>query len=188
MNDTLEMPRDAKPQGERFRVVAFGLDAASLISLRTALPEWDIEAVNGATSASLTQGWNPGAADLLVVQAGVNPAETLGLCRFLVFAGGVSTKSREESPESLEVHHGSRHHQAQRTTAPLVVLMPSEQEEFMRAALKAGADSCLVLPVHAKEIASMLVRAYEDNQAGRHTLNLEKAQTEDRWRDDGGQG
>jgi len=45
-----------------------------------------------------------------------------------------------------------------------------------------------MLPIDAKEVASMLVRAQAGNQPGRHTLNLEKAQTEDRWRDDGGEG
>jgi hypothetical protein len=33
-----------------------------------------------------------------------------------------------------------------------------------------------------------VVHAQAGNQSGRHTLNLEKAQTEDRWRDDGGEG
>src|SRR4051812_14173040 len=36
----------------RLRAVAFDVDAASLISLREALPEWEIEVVNGATAAS----------------------------------------------------------------------------------------------------------------------------------------
>jgi DNA-binding NarL/FixJ family response regulator len=163
------------------------LDAASLISLREALPEWEIEVVNGATAASLTPDWDPGAADLLVVQARAEVAETLGLCRFLVFTGGFSTESRAEVAETLGVH-GSRQNQARRTNAPLLVLVPSGQEAFVRAALEAGADSCLVLPVHAKEVASMLARAHAGNQPGRHTLNLDQAQCEDRWRDDGGQG
>ena len=49
--------------------VAFDLDAASLISLREALPEWEIELLKGATASSLTYDWNPAEADLLVVQA-----------------------------------------------------------------------------------------------------------------------
>jgi hypothetical protein len=56
------------------------------------------------------------------------------------------------------------------------------------AALEAGADSCLVLPVHAKGMASVLARGRRGNQPGRHTLDLDRAQSEDRWRDDGGQG
>jgi len=51
----------------RFRAVAVDLDAASLLSLREAFPDWVIEAVSGATAASLSQDWNPGAADLLVL-------------------------------------------------------------------------------------------------------------------------
>jgi hypothetical protein len=45
-----------------------------------------------------------------------------------------------------------------------------------------------MLPINAKEVASMLVHARAGNQPGRHTDNLEGAQSEDRWRDDGGQG
>jgi hypothetical protein len=66
--------------------------------------------------------------------------------------------------------------------------VPSGQESLVRAALEAGADSCLVLPVDAKEVASMLARRRQGTQPGRHTLNLDQAQREDRWRDDGGQG
>jgi hypothetical protein len=62
----------------RLRTVAFDLDAASLTSLREALPEWEIEVANGATAASLVQDWDPGAADLLVVNAREEVAETLG--------------------------------------------------------------------------------------------------------------
>ena len=36
--------------------------------------------------------------------------------------------------------------------------------------------------------ASMVTCAPEANQPGQHTLNLERAQADDRWRDDGGQG
>jgi len=45
-----------------------------------------------------------------------------------------------------------------------------------------------MLPINTKDVASMLVHAQAGNQPGRHTLDLEKAQTEDRWRDDGGEG
>ena len=58
----------------------------------------------------------------------------------------------------------------------------------MEGALEAGAHSCLVLPIDAREVASMVVHARAGNQPGRHTLHLEGAQSEDRWRDDGGQG
>jgi hypothetical protein len=34
----------------------------------------------------------------------------------------------------------------------------------------------------------MLAHARAGNQSGRHTLNFERAQAEDLWRDDGGEG
>jgi hypothetical protein len=45
-----------------------------------------------------------------------------------------------------------------------------------------------MLPINAKDVARMLLHAQTGNQPGRHTLDLEHAQTEDRWRDDGGEG
>ena len=145
------------------RAVAFDVDPASLLSLREALPGWEIEAVEGASAASLTQDWNLGATDLLIVGARADEAETLGLCRGL-------------------------RRQAGWAVTPLLVLVPPSQPALVRDVLEAGAHNCLVLPIDAKEVASMLMRAQAGNQPGRHTLNLEKAQTEDRWRDDGGQG
>jgi DNA-binding NarL/FixJ family response regulator len=147
----------------RLRAVAFDGDAASLNSLREAFPGWEIEVVSGATTGSLAQDWNPGAADLLVVGAGDHMAETLGLCRGL-------------------------RSQAGRAFTALLVLVPPAQEALVSAALHAGAQGCLVLPVHAKEVASAVSRARAGNQPGRHTLSLEGAQREDQWRDDGGQG
>jgi DNA-binding NarL/FixJ family response regulator len=174
------------PMPHQLKAVAFDLDAASLISLREALPEWEIEVVNGATAASLTDDWNPGAVDLLIVKARAEVAETLGLCRFLV-CGVISTDSREEVTETLRWHR-SRQNQARRADAALLVLVPSGQESLARAALEAGAAGCLVLPVHAKQVASMLARVRQGNRPGRHTLNLDPAQCEDPWRDHGGQG
>jgi DNA-binding response OmpR family regulator len=145
------------------RAIAFDVDPASLLSLREAFPEWEIEVVEQATAASLTQDWNVGAADLLIVGARDDEAATVDLCRGL-------------------------RKQAGRAVTPLLVLVPPAQPALVSAVLKAGANNCLVLPIHAKEVASMLVRAQAGNQPGRHTLNLEKAQIEDRWRDDGGQG
>jgi DNA-binding NarL/FixJ family response regulator len=171
----------------RLRAFAFDLDAASLTSLREALPGAEIEVVNGATAASLSHHWNPGAADLLVVQAHEQAAETLGLCRFLVFSGVFGADFREEGAEALERYRSQRN-RTRRAAAPLLVLVPAEQESLVKAALEAGAHSCLMLPINAKDVASMLVHALAGNQPGRHTLNLEGAQSEDRWRDDGGQG
>jgi DNA-binding response OmpR family regulator len=145
------------------KAIAFDVDPASLLSLREAFPEWEIEAVQGATPASPTQDWNLVTADLLVVGARDDVTETLGLCRCLRSQTG-------------------------RAVTPLLVLVPPAQSALVKDALKAGANSCLVLPVHAKEVAGMLARVRQGNQPGRHTLNLDRAQIEDRWRDDGGQG
>jgi DNA-binding response OmpR family regulator len=146
----------------RPRAIAFDVDLASLASLKQAFPEWQVEAVNGATTGSLDRDWNPDEADLLVVGARGPEAETLGLCRGL-------------------------RSQAGRAHTSLVVLVPPAQEALVRAALGAGADRCLVLPVHAKELVSMVARVQTGNRPGRHTLGLEPAQREDSWRDDGGE-
>ena len=162
---------------DRFRVIAFDLDEASLIHLKEAFPAGVVEAINGATAASLAHDWNPGRADLLVVRARDEAAETLGLCRFLVRCSAFSTDAR-----------GQQQNQRHRADAPLLVLVSPGQEAFVRAALEAGAHSCLIMPIHAKEVASMVARAEEGNQSGRHMLTLDQARSEDRWRDDGGQG
>jgi hypothetical protein len=169
------------------RAVAFDLDAASLLSLREALPGWEIEVVNGATAASLPRDWNPGEVNLLVVGVRANVTETLGLCRFLAFCTSYARDSRQEVAETLGPHRNGQN-QERWAGAPLLVLVPAGQEAIVGAALEAGAHSGLMLPIHAKEVASMLVHARADNQPGRHTLNLEGTQSEDRWRDDGGQG
>jgi DNA-binding response OmpR family regulator len=146
----------------RPRVVAFDVDPDSLVSLGQALPDWEIQAVHGASPGSLTQDWNPGAADLLVVGAGDQMAATLGLCRGL-------------------------RSQAGRARTPLLVLVPPARHTLVRAALDAGADSWLVVPVHAKELVNRVARAREGNRPGRHTLGLDRAQERDPWRDDGGE-
>lgn len=176
------------------KIIAFDVDQASLISLRRALPaDSAIEIVDGTTAASLTRDWNPGTVDLFVVKARKEIAETLELCRFLVSCGvlgrdaPVITDSEEERPRTLGLHR-RRRHVGRRAHAPLLVLVPPSRQEIISDVLQAGAHSCLVLPINAKEVASMLVHARAGNQPGRHTLNLERAQTEDRWRDDGGQG
>lgn len=177
----------------QFKAIAFDVDQASLISIRQALPDCVIEVVNGATAASLTRDWNPGTVDLFVVKAREEVAETLELCRFLVSCdvlakdASVATDSQEEAPTTLGLH---RHGQnlGRRPHSPLLVLVPPSRKGIVTDVLKAGAHSCLMLPINAKDVASMLVHAQSGNQPGRHTLNLEQAQTEDRWRDDGGQG
>jgi len=175
------------------KAFAFDLDQASLISLRKALPDSTIEVVNGATAASLTHDWNPGTVDLVVVKARKEVAETLELCRFLVSCGvlardaPVVTDSQEETPKTLGLHR-RRRDVGRRLHSPLLVLVPPGRKSIVKDVLKAGAQNCLMLPINAKDVASMLVHAQAGNQPGRHTLDLERAQTEDRWRDDGGEG
>src|SRR5437867_5469463 len=53
----------------RSKAIAFDVDPDSLTSLRQAIPGWEIEAMNGASTGSLIRDWNPGAADLLVLGA-----------------------------------------------------------------------------------------------------------------------
>ena len=144
------------------KVIAFDVDPDSLSSLRQAFPGWQVKAVDGATPESLARDWDPGAASLLVVGAREEVGDTLGLCRGL-------------------------RSQAGRARTPLLVLVRPAQEALVRAALDASADSCLVLPVHAKELVTMVGRALAGNQPGRHTLDLDQPQREDRWRDDGGE-
>jgi hypothetical protein len=165
------------------RAVAFDLDAASLASLRAALPGWAVEVVNGATAALLSHGWDPGRADLLVVHAGDAAAPMLGLCHFLVFCSALSADSRQGAAGGPATPRP-----AARPDAPLLVLVRPGREDVVRAALTAGADSCLVLPVHSKQLTGALARARAGNRPGRHTLGLDRAQREDVWRDDGGQG
>jgi len=180
------MPRQSK-------AIAFDVDRASLISLRKALPDCVIDVVTGATAASLTRDWNPGTVDLVVVKAGKELAQTLELCRFLVSCGvlgrdaPVVTDSQEETPKTLGLHR-RRRNVARRPHSPLLVLVPPSRKSIVADVLKAGAHSCLMLPINAKDVTSMLVHAQAGNQPGRHTLDLERAQTEDRWRDEGGQG
>ncbi len=174
------------------KAIAFDVDEASMISLGKALPDCVIEVVNGATAASLTRDWNPGTVDLLVVNARRQVAQTLELCRFLVSCGVLArdalvvNDAEDEMPKTLGLHR-YRQNVARRPHSPLLVLIPPSRQSIVSDVLKAGAHSCLMLPINAKDVASMLVHAQTGNQPGRHTLDLERAQTEDRWRDDGGE-
>lgn len=141
----------------RPKVFVLNLDSASLVSLVEALPAWEVAVLAGATAASLAPSWDPGAADLLVLQAGEDVAETLGLCRFLVFCSALSTDFRRKAAQTLRCH-GSRQSRA-RADAPLLVLVPLGQKPLVKAALKAGAAECLVLPVQAEDVASAVTRA-----------------------------
>ena len=147
---------------DRRKAIALNVDPDSLDSLRQAFPEWDIEVTNGASTGFLVSDGSPAVVDLLVVGARDQAGEILGLCRTLRSQAG----------------------QAQ---TPLFVLVGPAQEAFVRAALAAGANSCLVMPVHPKELARAVNRMRAGNQPGRHTLNLDRAQREDQWRDHGGE-
>src|SRR5438270_12613751 len=107
--------RQQKPMKNHPRAIAFDVDPQSLLSLREAFPDWEIEAVQGATAASLTKDWNLGSEDLLVVGACKDVTQTLDLCR------GLRT-------------------QAARTLTPLLVLVPPAQPALVRDVLKAGAN------------------------------------------------
>jgi DNA-binding response OmpR family regulator len=142
--------------------IAVGVDRDSLLSARQAFPSWQIEVVDVASSVALTGERDPGAAGLLLVGA-IDQEGTVALCRGLRNRLG-------------------------RARATLLVLVTPGREGLVRAALEAGADSCLLVPVHPKELISRLARAQQGNQPGRHTLDLDRAQREDKWRDEGGEG
>lgn len=163
---------------QRSKVIAFDVDAASLTSLRQALPGWQINEVYGATVASLPCDWNPGATDLLVVGVRANVSETLGLCRFLAYCTPYSREFRVEAA-GTSARRAGPFQAVRRPDAPLLVLLAPGQNAFMRAALEAGAHSCLVLPICAKEVVSLLARAAAGNQQRCPTFNLEQAQHEE---------
>ncbi len=163
MGNRLRSPSQETPMMERGRAIVFDVDEETLASLRQAFSEWQVEVSDRATIDLLIGGHSLGVVDLLVLGVGADVAKGLGLCRV------------------LRKHLGSAH-------TPILMLVEPGEDSLVRAALEAGATSCLVLPVHAKELASMVTRAQEGNQPGRHTLNLDRAQVEDSWRDEGGQG
>jgi DNA-binding response OmpR family regulator len=88
--------------------------------------------------------------------------------------------------EALGLCRGLRS-QAGRAKTPLLVLVQPAQESLVSAALDAGANSCLVLPVCHQELANVLTRARAGNRPGRPTQGPDRAQHEDRWRDNGGE-
>jgi hypothetical protein len=66
--------------------------------------------------------------------------------------------------------------------------VPPAAKALVGAALRAGANSCLILPVHVKDLTRVVARARQGNRPGRHTLDLDRPQSEDHWRDEGGEG
>src|SRR5207249_6854914 len=120
---------------------------------------------------SLTRDWNPGAADLLVVKALEDVAETLKLCRFLVSRGIVSTAAGEEVAKT-QGQPTERQDQARRAGAPLLVLVPSKRGPLVKAALAAGAESCLAVPAPPAGMARVGVPARHGNHPRRSPLYL----------------
>jgi peptidylprolyl isomerase len=161
--DAPAVPGDFGLSPDSRRAVAFDVDAASLASLQQALPGWQVHAVRGSTIAALDRDWHPAQAGLLIVEIHQEAGAALALCRGL-------------------------RSQVGRATIPLLALVPAGQPDLVRAALAAGATSCLVLPIHAKEVVQMLGRARRGRQPEHHTLHLDHVQQKDEWRDDGGQG
>jgi DNA-binding response OmpR family regulator len=142
---------------------AFDVDPASILTLREAFPAWTIEAAPDADTGLPRQQWICGEVELLVVGIQARVTEAARLCRML----------RSQPRWKL---------------TPLLVLVPLVHSALVSDVLEAGANSCLVLPIDAKEVVNMVRRAHAGNQPGRHTLDLDQAQREDQWRDDGGQG
>ncbi len=146
----------------RPKVVALGVDTDTLASLRQAFPDNELDVQVSASPRSLLKDWDPADAALVVLGGTADPGLTLGLCRGL-------------------------RGQAGRARTPVVVLVLPGHEGLVRAALEAGADGCLVLPVHPKELVAALARILNGNQPGRHTRDLDRAQHDDAWRDEGGE-
>ncbi len=169
---------------ECLRIVAFDVDPISLAALEEGLPGWEVVTMDGNTLASTMNGWNPGAANLMVIGCHADITKTLSLCRFLAYCTSYSADFRNgPQPEKAGLQHS-----ATRSDASILVLMSQEQGQFVQAVLRAGAHTCLMLPIHSKDVAKMAASSASGNQPGRHTLNLERAQTEDPWRDEGGEG
>lgn len=179
--------RGGDADSHQFRVVAFDLDAASKVSLQEALPGWEIDVIHDAAAAPHPPIWNAPTTDLLVVTIGADTERSLALCRYLSGRSGFSNEGQNNKGNEERLNRNERD-QAPRDGAPLLVLVLPGQEHLISAALQAGAQTCLVLPIRPNDVTTMIARARHGNQPGRHTLNLDQAQVEDRWRDDGGQG
>jgi CheY-like chemotaxis protein len=167
------------------RAITFDVDTVSLATLWEAFPGWQIDVIWGATVSSLPCDWDPGTVALLVVGVRASVTETLALCRFLAFSTAHSEDLRQETVGSFGLLRRPRNPEPRRG-APLLVLVPAGQEALVREVLEAGADSCLVLPVHTKQVVNMVADMRQGSRPGRHTLSLDRAQGVGPRRDDGG--
>jgi CheY-like chemotaxis protein len=185
MKPAAPAPADQSP-ANRERVFAFDLDRASLACLGEALPGWEVQTVNGMTPAGLPPDWHPGAAGLLVVRVRKDVRAALALCRFLASCASLSAPPPPGAGGPCPA--GDPDNPLQRPAPPLVVLLARGREALATAALEAGADSCLVIPIQPGEIKGVLARTSAGNRPGRHTGKLDKAQRDDPWRETGGEG
>jgi hypothetical protein len=168
------------------QLVALDVDPSSLLSIREAFPQCRIQIVNGATASTIVSTWNPRAADLVVLGMVGDGGTSLELCRSLGSCKRCSEDFNTRKPEVVEAEDGQS--TSRISNAPLLVLLSPGQGHLVQAFLEAGAHSCLVRPVHFKDVFGMLKHAQAGNQPGRHTLHVEGAQREDVWRDAGGEG
>ena len=60
--------------------------------------------------------------------------------------------------------------------APLLVLVSPEQQTLEAPALEEGARSCLILPIHPKEVTCTLAHARAGNHPSRHALDLDQTE------------
>jgi peptidylprolyl isomerase len=167
------------------RVIVFDPDAPSLAALYDALVGWRVDVVYGATADTLPCDWDPGDARLLIVGVSANMTDTLDLCRFLAFCAALPQGSGSATAQAAD---GDGRGVVRRDGVPLVVLMPHHAGTMVSAALEAGADGCLMLPLRAEDVRAVVGHGRTDTRQGRHTLNLDRAEREDRWSDEGGQG
>jgi FKBP-type peptidyl-prolyl cis-trans isomerase 2 len=167
------------------RVVVFDPDAPSLAAVYEALVGWRVDVVYGATADTLPCDWEPGDARLLIVGVGGELADTLDLCRFLAFCAAPPQPSSNAAAQAAAEHSRGA---VRRDGIPLVVLMPHQAGTMVSAALEAGADGCLMLPLRAEDVRAVVDQGRAGTRQGRHMLNLDRTEREDRWADEGGQG
>ncbi len=98
-------------------------------------------------------------ADLLILGSRDNVADTLGMGQFLALRTSCSAQARPVADETPSIH-ASPPKRARRADAALLVLVRPGQDTLVVAALEAGAHSCLRLPIHAQQVATMLAHAW----------------------------
>jgi hypothetical protein len=134
----------------------------------------------------LTSDWDPGVVDLLVVGPRAEVSETLALCRFLAFSSPYSSDFRQAQERSgLQ---GGPGHPTRRIDAPLLVLVNSDQGSLVGAVLEAGAHTCLMLPLYANNVSTLLAQARAACPPAHNAPDADQIRREGAWQDDGGRG